>query len=118
MTPRTVRPIEQHTIDVAQRRMLAPAAERQAARLLAVVCDIARIKILRALHATPMAASDLARVIGKSRSATSQHLRVLREVGAVTGERKGNIVRYRLNSGTAADLLGDICQAFDRLAAA
>ena len=117
MTHRTPKPIEQHTIDLAQRRMLAPAAERQASRLLGVVCDIARIKILRALQATPMAASDLARVIGKSRSATSQHLRVLREIGAVMGERKGNVVRYRLSGGTAADLLCEICSAFDRLVA-
>lgn len=97
--------------------MFDPAAERQASRLLGVVCDIARLKILRALHATPMAASDLARVIGKTRSATSQHLRVLREIDAVTAERKGNIVRYRLGAGTAREVLSDICAAFDRIAA-
>jgi len=114
---RPLRVIEQHTVEIAEQRMFAPAAERQASRLLSVVCDIARLKILRALNATPMAASDLAKVIGKTRSATSQHLRVLREVGAVTAERRGNIVRYRLNGDTASEILADICKAFDRLAA-
>ena len=97
--------------------MFAPATERQAVRLLGVAADIARVKLLRALQATPMVASDLARVIGKTRSATSQHLRVLREVDAVTCERRGNMVRYSLNGGTAAEVLCDICNAFDRLAA-
>src|SRR5437762_12698040 len=94
------RAIEQHAIDLAQRRMFQPAEERQAVQVLGVVCDLARLKILRALQATPLAASDLARIIGKTRSATSQHLRVLREVDAVRSERRGNIVRYRLNGST------------------
>ena len=115
--PQPPRAIEPHAIDLAQRRMLGPAAEREATRVLNVVCDLARFKILRALQATPLAASDLARIIGKTRSATSQHLRVLREVDAVRSERRGNIVRYRLNGSTVADVLMGIIDAFDRLAA-
>jgi DNA-binding transcriptional ArsR family regulator len=110
-------PIDQNAVELAQRRLFAPAAERQASRVLGVACDPARLKIVRALQATPMAASDLARLIGKTRSATSQHLRVLREIEAVVAERKGNVVRYRLSGGTAADILADIGSAFDRLAA-
>jgi DNA-binding transcriptional ArsR family regulator len=43
-----------------------------------------RVKMVRALIETPLAASDLARVVGRSAAATSQRIRVLREVGAVT----------------------------------
>jgi DNA-binding transcriptional ArsR family regulator len=48
-------------------------------RLLDVLCDPTRLKIVRALRDNQLAASDLARILGRSRSATSQHLRVLRE---------------------------------------
>lgn len=110
-------PIDPRAIDAGQKRMLSAASERQAGRLLEVLCDLSRFKILRALRATPLAASDLARVIGRTRSATSQHLRVLREVGAVVAERRGNVVRYRLSNSTAAAVLSLVCDAFDRLAA-
>jgi DNA-binding transcriptional ArsR family regulator len=42
-----------------------------------------RLKIVRALIETPLAASDLARGRGRSAAATSQHMRVLREPSAV-----------------------------------
>jgi DNA-binding transcriptional ArsR family regulator len=96
--------------------MLPIEAEEQAKRLLEGVCDPTRVKIIRALRGTPLAASDLAKVIGRSRSATSQHLRVLREVNAVVAERKGSVIRYRLADGNSALVLEEICGAFDRLA--
>jgi DNA-binding transcriptional ArsR family regulator len=96
--------------------MFSAATERQVVRLLGVVCDITRVKIVRALQATPLAASDLARVIGRTRSATSQHLRVLREAGAVTPDRKGNVIRYRLDGSSAATLLEAVSEALDKVA--
>jgi DNA-binding transcriptional ArsR family regulator len=39
--------------------------------------------------------TDLARELHVSPSAVSQHLRVLRESGLVSGERSGRSVRYR-----------------------
>jgi DNA-binding transcriptional ArsR family regulator len=39
----------------------------------------------------------LARELGVSQSAVSQHLRVLRQVGLVTGERRGSSVHYSLS---------------------
>lgn len=111
------RPIDPRAVEVAQKQMLTGASERQARELLVSLCDPTRLKILRALRGTPLAASDLAKVIERTRSATSQHLRVLREIGAVTPERTGNIVRYRLGTGTAGAILEDVCSAFDRLAA-
>ncbi len=115
--PIRTQPIDPHAVEAGQRRMFAPAAERQASLVAAIICDLNRLKIVRALQATPMAASDLARVIGKTRSATSQHLRVLRELDVVTAERRGNVVRYRLSASAAARVLSDVSDAFDRLAA-
>ena len=90
-------------------------AEREAAKLLAGACHIARLRILRALLDTPLAASDLARITGRTASGTSQHLRVLREVGAVVAERRGNVIRYRLSEGRAAEILATVARAFDPL---
>lgn len=84
-------------------------------KLLEVLCDPTRLKIVRALRDNQLAASDLARVLGRSRSATSQHLRVLREADVVAPSRDGNVVRYRLASDLNAEILDDIGRAFDRV---
>ncbi len=65
---------------------------------------------------TPLAASDLARVVARSPAATSQHIRVLRELGAVTATRSGNVIRYRMSREPSAEVLEAIARSFDLLA--
>lgn len=115
MTPASFRPIEPRAVEVARAAMLTGSGERQARKLMPVICEPTRIGILRALMRTPLAASDLAHVLGRTRSATSQHLRALREVEAVTAERRGNVMRYRLATSLAAQVLADVAAAFDKL---
>lgn len=117
MAPASFRPIEPKAIEAARPAMLTGAADRHAREIIASICDPTRIAILRALRRTPLAASDLAHVIGRTRSATSQHLRVLREMDAVVAERQGNVIRYRLAGSLAAQVLTEIASAFDKLAA-
>lgn len=52
-------------------------------------------------------------MIGRSASATSQHLRVLRDAGVVTSARRGNVVRYRLADGVAPDLVASFAMRLD-----
>jgi len=111
------RAIDPKAIEIAQRHAFDAPTERHARKLIASVCDPTRLMILRALAKTPLAASDLAQVLGRTRSATSQHLRVLREIDAVVAERRGNVIRYRLAPTLAAEVLGDVAAAFDKLAA-
>jgi DNA-binding transcriptional ArsR family regulator len=80
------------------------------------LCDPTRLKIVRALQATELAAGDLALVIERSRSATSHHLRILREASAVKVRRQQNVVRYRLSDDMTAEVLQAVGSAFDRLA--
>ena len=87
--------------------------ERQIERNMETLCSPVRVKILRALAATELAAGDLALVIGRSASTTSQHLRVLREGGIVKSERRGNVVRYRLADGITPDLLAQVAMRLD-----
>jgi len=108
-------PIDPAAVATAERTKLSPLSERRMRRILDVLCDATRLKIVRALRDNQLAASDLARILGRSRSATSQHLRVLREAEVVQPSRNGNVVRYRLATDLNAEILGEIGAAFDKL---
>jgi DNA-binding transcriptional ArsR family regulator len=77
-------------------------SERSVERLRKAVCEPARMRIVQALSAGPLSVNDLASVIDRTPTATSQHLRVLRDLHLVEGERKGTIVRYQLRPGPTA----------------
>jgi DNA-binding transcriptional ArsR family regulator len=109
-------PIDQSAVALARARALSPRAERETRRILECATELTRLKIVRALIETPLAASDLARVVGRSAAATSQHMRVLREIGAVTATRSGNVIRYRMSRGPSAVILEAIARSFDQLA--
>ena len=111
------RAIDPDAVEVAKANVLSPAAHRDAQRIITSFCDPTRLQMLRALRRTPLAASDLAQVVGKTRSATSQHLRRLRDAEVVVSQRKGNIVRYRFADSGQGQILAQICDAFDKLAA-
>ncbi len=99
--------------------MLPPRDERRMKQLLEALCDATRVKIVRALsESNTLAAGDLAHVIGRSRSATSQHLKVLRDIGAVVPRRDGNVVRYSLTKDLSGQVIENAVGAFDGLRAA
>lgn len=114
--PRDIpRPIDPVAVMAAEQQMLTPRNEKRMRTLLEALCDPARITIVRALRETTLAASDLAHVIGRNRAATSQHLRVLREVGAIVAKRKGNVVRYTLSSDVSGSIVEEAASVFDQL---
>jgi len=114
--PRNVpQPIDPVAVEAAEQQMLTPRNEKRMRTLLEALCDPARVTIVRALRDTTLAASDLAHVIGRNRAATSQHLRVLREVGAIVGKRKGNVVRYTLSSDLSGSIIEEAASVFDQL---
>ena len=110
-------PIDPKAVETAEENMLSRDAEARARQILESLCDPTRLKIVRALRDTTLAASDIARVIHRSRAATSQHLKVLRDVKAVVPTRQGNVVRYSLSKSISAEILDDIGKCFDRLEA-
>ena len=109
------RPIDPVAVKTAEQQKLTPRNEKRMRALLEGICDPTRIKIVRALRDTTLAASDLANVVGKNRSVTSQHLRVLRELGAVVPKRKGNVVRYTLSDDVSGTIIEEAASVFDRL---
>ena len=112
------RAIDPQAVSTAAAKMPTPSEERRMARVLEGLCDATRVKIVRALSAdNTLAAGDLAQVIGRSRSATSQHLKVLRDIGAVSARREGNVVRYSLTADVSAQVLESATAALDGLRA-
>ena len=109
-------PIDAEAVEVAQQNLITARHEREARDLIESISNVTRIKIIRALAETPLAAGDLARVTGRTAPATSQHIRVLRDAGVVESTRSGNVVRYRLSKSTSAQILEVIARAFDVLA--
>ena len=109
-------PIDAHAVEVAQQKLINARQEREARKLIESISNVTRIKIIRALAETPLAAGDLARVVNRTAPATSQHIRVLRDAGAIESTRSGNVVRYRLTKNTSAEILEVIARAFDALA--
>jgi len=109
-------PIDASAVTLAEAFALTPRAEREARRIVECAGDMTRLKIVRALLETPLAASDLARVVGRSAAATSQHMRVLRELGAVTAARSGNVIRYRMSREPSAVILEAMARSLDLLA--
>lgn len=66
-------------------------------RLRKAICDPARLEIIRALACGQLCVNDLSLAINRAPAATSQHLRVLRELGLVSRERRGTTIYYSLN---------------------
>lgn len=60
------------------------------------VADPKRVLMLYALERGPLCVTELAAEVGLAQPAVSRHLRVLRERGLVTAERKGPSVYYTL----------------------
>ncbi|MGH2499589.1 MAG: ArsR/SmtB family transcription factor [Candidatus Limnocylindria bacterium] len=115
MSPERREAIDPAAVARAEARMLPARSHRDASRILECLCDPTRLKLVRALQSGELAAGDLAIVVGRSRSATSQHLKVLRDADAVQPRREGNVVRYRLSDDLSGEILDAIGDAFDRL---
>ncbi len=77
----------------------APVVEESAQALAAMfkaLADPARVKIMSMLlNVDELCACDASAGIGKSAATTSHHLKLLREAGLVTSERRGTWVYYR-----------------------
>lgn len=67
-------------------------------RLLAALADPTRMEIVRELAgSSEVCACDFTSCCDVSQPTVSHHLRVLRDAGVVTSERRGNWVFYRLS---------------------
>ena len=88
------------------RQRPSPLPVPEAARLFHLRSDPTRLRMLQALVGRgEMTAADLGEAAGRSRSAVSINLGLLRRGGVVASRRVGQWAYYRLSSPLAAALL-------------
>lgn len=97
--------VHPEAVESARASMLPDDTLITLAENFAALADSNRMKILFALTAGRMCVCDLASVVGVSESAISQHLRVLRSLRWVAGQREGRRVYYSLSDEHVRDLL-------------
>ncbi len=73
------------------------------ARIFKVLSADMRVRIVDLLKDRALCVNALARNLGITPAAVSQHLRVLRDADVVTAEKRGYFVHYRVNEKTLAE---------------
>jgi len=75
---------------------VADNAAESLARMFKALADPARVKIISLLLNTDeICACDVATAIGKTAATASHHLKLLRDAGLVTGDKRGTWIFYR-----------------------
>ncbi len=67
------------------------------ARVFKVLSVESRVRIVQLLKSRVLCVNALAKLLDISPAAVSQHLRILRDAGIVTPEKRGYFVHYRLD---------------------
>lgn len=73
---------------------------KEAAELFKMLSVDTRIEIIELLKKEPLSVNVMAKALGITQSAVSQHLRVLKGAGLVKYERRGYWIYYFLNRDT------------------
>jgi DNA-binding transcriptional ArsR family regulator len=103
MSTRTFpRPLHPSRVRTARAQLLDGPAAALVERVREVICEPTRTQIVRALSVGPLSVSDLAITVGRSRSAISQHLRILRLDNVVQTTRRGRVAYYTLTANLVA----------------
>lgn len=89
----------------APRARLDAAGAARVATTLQALATPSRLLILARLCEGPLPATELATEVGMEQSACSHQLRLLRNLGLVTGTRQGRSVVYALYDDHVAELL-------------
>jgi DNA-binding transcriptional ArsR family regulator len=100
------RPKDPINLERARDRLTKNHARQGMQRFRKALCDPARLQIVQALSVGRLCVNDLAMAIDRAPAATSQHLRILRDLDIVDGEREGTTVYYSLKRDAGAQLEG------------
>jgi DNA-binding transcriptional ArsR family regulator len=95
-------------------RLDAESAANVATTLQALATP-SRLLILTRLREAPCAVTDLAEAVGMEQSAVSHQLRLLRNLGLVTGRRSGRSIVYSLYDNHVAMLLDEAVYHIEHL---
>jgi len=85
------------------------------AKHLRILSVETRFRILLLLRDRDLCVGALARCLGLTQGAVSQHLKVLRDAGLVTAQRDGYYVHYRVDKAALAQWSGRLAGLFEQL---
>lgn len=91
---------------IAKEPISAENAQQLAVKLKAIA-DPARLRLISLLSASKDSEAcvhDLTDLMGLSQGTVSHHLKVLRDAGIVTADKRGTWVHYSVSPGALADL--------------
>jgi ArsR family transcriptional regulator len=80
----------------------------QILNILKALSDETRLRLLNLLLTRDLCGKALARSLGISEAAVSQHLRTLRDAGLVAGEKRGYWVHYGVEKRVIEDLITEL----------
>jgi DNA-binding transcriptional ArsR family regulator len=92
-------------------RRIAMANATELARIFKVLSVDTRIRIVQLLRRKSLCVTELTGPLGITQAATSQHLRVLKDVGVLWWQKRGYNVYYSLDKRNVAR----ICKAVNGL---
>ena len=99
-------PVDADAVATARGNVLTPSDAERLGRLLVLLCDPTRARILFALVAVDeLCVGDVAAALEISMDQSSYGLRALRQAGLVISRRDGRVVYYRLAEGFPHQLL-------------
>ena len=97
-------------------RLEIDGLERRAEQVAAVMKSLSNPRRLllmcRLVEADRMSVGELARAVGLSQSALSQHLALMRDDGLVTFDREGQTLFYRIADRRVEALLASLYQLY------
>ncbi|MFW6775794.1 ArsR/SmtB family transcription factor [Nocardioides sp. CPCC 205120] len=91
----------------SRRARLDRTAATSVATTLQALATPSRLLILDRLREAPASVGELATSVGMEQPAVSQQLRLLRNLGLVTGEREGRTIVYTLYDEHVAQLIDE-----------
>ena len=78
---------------------------KQLIRICRALAVETRVQILEQLRGGALCVGALAARVNVTQGAVSQHLRILRDAGLVSPERRGYFIHYRLNENAVLDCI-------------
>lgn len=82
----------------------------ECSRIVDILANAKRLEIISILYQGELCVTELARRIGMSQSALSQHLAKMRAAGVVVSRRDKLLVYYRLAMPKIIDLLDEVAR--------
>lgn len=90
-----------------QGELLSEADAERLAELMQALASPVRLRILSALRGGPMTVTELTERLALGQTTVSNHLRLLRHLSLVSGDRRGRHIHYALFDEHVVELLDE-----------